>query len=146
MPKYPIENTYMRVAYEIANLSYAERRQVGCIIVKNEQIISFGYNGTPRGFDNCCETTNEDKTLTTVKEVLHAESNAISKVATSTMSCEGAELFTTTSPCFDCSKLIIQSGIKKVYYTETYRDMTGIDLLNKANIIVKRIKPDTLNV
>ncbi len=146
MPKHSIKKTYMRTAYEIAKLSYATRRQVGCIIVKNKQIISFGYNGTPRGFDNCCETINEDGSLSTVKEVLHAESNAISKVATSTMSCEGAQLFTTTSPCFDCSKLIIQSGIKKVYYTESYRDMTGIDLLRKANILVKCIKTEELNV
>jgi len=146
MPKHPIKNTYMRVAYEFAQLSYAERRQVGSVIVKNKRIISFGYNGTPNGFDNCCETTNKDKSLTTVKEVLHAESNAITKVAKSTMSCEGATLFTTTSPCFDCSKLIIQSGIKKVYYSETYRDMTGIELLKKAKIKVERIHPKELNI
>ena len=117
----------MKVAYQFAELSYAERKKVGAIIVKNKQIISFGYNGTPNGFDNCCEA---DKN-TTKKEVLHAESNAISKVAQSTISSSGATLYVTMSPCFDCSKLIIQSGIKKVYYCETYRDMTGIELLKK---------------
>jgi len=128
----------MKVAYQFAELSYAERKKVGAIIVKNKQIISFGYNGTPNGFDNCCEA---DKN-TTKKEVLHAESNAISKVAQSTISSSGATLYVTMSPCFDCSKLIIQSGIKKVYYCETYRDMTGIELLKKANITVERLSVD----
>ncbi len=132
----------MEVAYQFAKLSYAERRQVGAVIVKDKQIISFGYNGTPNGFDNCCETDEN----TTKHEVLHAESNAITKVAQSTMSCRGAKLYVTTAPCFDCSKLIIQSGIKKVYYSETYRDMSGIELLKKANIEVERIDPKDLNL
>lgn len=141
MPSTPIEYTYMQVAYQFAKLSYAQRRQVGCILVKNEQVISFGYNGTPRGFDNQCE-----KDDTTKPEVLHAESNAITKVAQSTMGSGGAELYTTTAPCFSCSKLIIQSGISRVYYAETYRDMSGIDLLEQANIEVIRIEPSTLRL
>ena len=122
MPRLKIESVYMEIAYSIAKLSYAERRKVGCVIVKDQQIVSFGYNGTPHGFDNACES--------------HAESNALSKLAKSTMSSEGATLYTTTAPCFECSKLIIQSGINKVYYNEGYRDMGGVELLNKANINV----------
>ena len=141
MPSTPIENTYMLVAYQFAKLSYAKRRQVGCILVKNEQVISFGYNGTPRGFDNCCEVDD-----TTKKEVLHAESNAITKVAQSTMGSGGADLYTTTAPCFSCSKLIIQSGISRVYYAEVYRDMSGIDLLEQASIEVIRVEPSTLRL
>lgn len=135
MPRIKIESVYMQNAYQFAELSYAERRKVGCVIVKDKQVISFGYNGTPHGFENTCEIDN-----TTKPEVLHAESNAIMKVAKSTMSCEGAELYTTTCPCFGCAKLIIQAGISKVYYTETYRDMGGIALLGKAGIIVEQIK------
>jgi|TARA_B110000908_G_C10253935_1_gene454041 dCMP deaminase len=134
MPRIPINISYMQVAYQFSKLSYAERRKVGCIIVKDHQVISFGYNGMPHGFDNTCEIDN-----TTKPEVLHAESNAIMKVAKSTMSCEGAELFTTTCPCFGCAKLIIQAGISKVYYTEDYRDMGGVDLLRQAGIIVEQV-------
>ena len=134
MPRIPINISYMQVAYQFSKLSYAERRKVGCIIVKDHQVISFGYNGMPHGFDNTCEIDN-----TTKPEVLHAESNAIMKVAKSTMSCEGAELFTTTCPCFGCAKLIIQAGISKVYYTEDYRDMGGVELLRQAGIIVEQV-------
>jgi dCMP deaminase len=164
MPKIPTEIIYMQVAYQFAKLSYAERRKVGCVIVKDKQVISFGYNGTPHGFENECEmleTTGwdfpeqaerlEDNGWTilpesgcacrsvTKREVLHAESNAIMKVAKSTMSCDGADLYTTTCPCFDCAKLIIQAGIKKVYYTEDYRDMSGVELLKKAEIEVEQV-------
>lgn len=164
MPRIPIELTYMQTAYQFAKLSYAKRRQVGAVIVKDDQIISFGYNGTPKGFDNTCECHDrmtdgtgawldpetieeqwplEDSEgrykLTTKKEVLHAESNAIMKVAKSTMSSEGADLYVTTAPCFDCSKLIIQAGIKRVYYSEDYRDMSGIDLLKQADIEVEYV-------
>ena len=149
MPKIPTEIIYMQVAYQFAKLSYAERRKVGCVIVKDKQVISFGYNGTPHGFDNECETYIKDDTcgcdscscgeLTTKREVLHAESNAIMKVAKSTMSCDGAELYTTTCPCFDCAKLIIQAGIKTVYYTEDYRDMSGVELLKTAGINVEQV-------
>ena len=134
MPRIPINISYMQVAYQFSKLSYAERRKVGCIIVKDHQVISFGYNGMPHGFNNTCEIDN-----TTKPEVLHAESNAIMKVAKSTMSCEGAELFTTTCPCFGCAKLIIQAGISKVYYTEDYRDMGGVELLRQAGIIVEQV-------
>lgn len=141
MPKLEINKVYMNVAYQFAKCSYAERRQVGAVIVKDGAIISFGYNGTPNGFDNCCEVNDITK-----KEVLHAESNAISKVAQSTISSTGAALYVTTSPCFDCAKLIIQSGITKVYWTEAYRDLSGIELLKKANIEVERIHPEELNI
>jgi dCMP deaminase len=164
MPKIPTEIIYMQVAYQFAKLSYAERRKVGCVIVKDKQVISFGYNGTPHGFENECECevrmdpdagawldpetieaqwpfqNSEGRyKLTTKREVLHAESNAIMKVAKSTMSCEGADLYTTTCPCFDCAKLIIQAGIKKVYYTEDYRDMSGVELLKRAEIEVEQV-------
>jgi dCMP deaminase len=134
MPRLPIEIIYMQNAYQFAKLSYAERRKVGCIIVKDHQVISFGYNGMPHGFNNVCEDGNITKPA-----VLHAESNAIMKVAKSTMSCEGAELYTTTCPCFGCAKLIIQAGISKVYYTEDYRDMSGVELLQQAGIIVEQV-------
>jgi dCMP deaminase len=165
MPRIPIEIVNMQVAYQFAKLSYAERRKVGCIIVKDKQVISYGYNGTPHGFDNTCEETEEtywenpdialllkddgwtlstDNSCTahrtiTKREVLHAESNAIMKVAKSTMSCDSAELYTTTCPCFDCAKLIIQAGISKVYYTEDYRDMSGVELLKMAGIEVEQV-------
>lgn len=135
MPRIPIESVYMQNAYQFAQLSYAERRKVGCVIVKDHQVISFGYNGMPHGFDNRCEEGDVTKPA-----VLHAESNAIMKVAKSTMSCIGAELYTTTCPCFGCAKLIIQAGITRVYYTEDYRDMSGVDLLKKANIEVLHLK------
>ena len=131
MPKLEIKKVYMEVAYQFAKCSYAERRQVGAVIVKDGAIISFGYNGTPNGFDNCCEVDD-----TTKREVLHAESNAISKVAQSTISSTGATLYVTTSPCFDCSKLIIQSGIKKVYWTEAYRDPVSYTQLTLPTILL----------
>ncbi|MDC0008809.1 dCMP deaminase family protein [bacterium] len=167
MPRIPVEIIYMQIAYQTAKLSYAHRRRVGCIIVKDEQIVSFGYNGTPHGFDNQCEETlvetqnyeNPDhalhlveehgytcdngcctkETQTTKREVLHAESNAITKLAKSTMTSIDADLYTTTAPCFDCAKLIIQAGIKKVYYSEDYRDMSGVELLEKAGITTKQV-------
>lgn len=134
MPRIPIDKIYMQIAYQTAKLSYANRRKVGCIIVKDEQIISFGYNGTPKGFDNCCEV--DDVTL---PNVLHAEANAITKIAKSTMSSNGATLYTTTMPCFSCAKLIVQAGIKQVYYTESYRDTSGVDLLKDAGIGVEEV-------
>ena len=134
MPKIPIEIIYMQTAYQFAKLSYASRRKVGCVIVKDEQLVSFGYNGTPHGFDNCCEVNDITK-----REVLHAESNAITKLAKSTMTSVDAELYTTTMPCFDCAKLIIQAGISKVYYCEDYRDSSGVRLLESAGIIVKQV-------
>lgn len=159
MPRLPISVIYMQMAYQIAKLSYAERRKVGCLIVKDEQIVSFGYNGTPHGFDNQCEDLhavlprgdeqilelkergyccdNHGGTwskLVTKKEVLHAESNAITKLAKSTLTSKDSILYTTTSPCFDCAKLIIQAGVKEVYYCEEYMDISGINLLEQAGI------------
>jgi dCMP deaminase len=160
MPRIPIDEIYMRIAYQVADLSYAERRKVGCIIVKDGQIISIGYNGTPHGFENICEEVqvmacdnlnnsamlekdgwilSDDNQYTksiTRKEVLHAESNAITKLAKSTISSNGTVLYTTTMPCFECSKLIIQAGVVEVVYCEEYRDHSGIFLLEKAGIKV----------
>jgi dCMP deaminase len=133
MPRININSVYMNVAAEIAKLSYAERKKVGCIIVKDASIISMGYNGTPVGFDNECEST-ENNELVTRLEVLHAESNAIAKVAKSPNCSDGADLYVTLSPCFECSKLIIQSGIKRVFYREQYRINDGTKLLEKAGI------------
>lgn len=176
------KKTFMEIAYSIANESKARRRKVGSVIVKDNNIIAVGYNGTPSGFDNNCENEvpikkidpvnffNKPKIdlskvdfdfieensmpkgviefeeessvleLITKPEVLHAESNAIAKCARSTSSSEGAEIYTTTSPCFDCSKLIIQAGIKAVYYSEEYKDTKGLELLRKADIKVERIE------
>lgn len=153
----------MQIAYQVSKLSYAERRKVGCVIVKDNQIISVGYNGTPHGFNNTCEEDdnrfyeNPDVALDlieqgftcdngcchkpnsiTKREVLHAESNALMKIAKSTLTSKESVLYTTTSPCFECAKLIIQSGVSKVYYCEDYRDMSGIELLEKAGIIVEQ--------
>jgi dCMP deaminase len=148
MPRLPIEKIYMQVAYQFAKLSYAKRRKVGSVIVKDEQIVSFGYNGTPHGFDNSCEETHYhswdyDKNAkgyeATKFEVLHAESNALAKLAKSTMSSDGADLYVTMSPCFECAKLIIQSGIKNVFYSEEYRDTRGLKLLDKANISTNKV-------
>ena len=130
----------MKVAYQFAQLSYAKRKKVGSVIVKDSQIVSFGYNGTPHGFDNSCETLEADTVEAKTKdEVLHAESNALAKLAKSTMSSDGADLYVTLSPCFECSKLIIQSGIKNVFYSEEYRNKRGLELLKKANININKI-------
>ena len=129
------DKAYLRIAKEWGLLSYCKRKQVGAIIVKDRMIISDGYNGTPSGFDNCCE----DEGGITRWDVLHAEANAILKVARSTQSCEGATLYITLSPCKECSKLIHQSGIKRVVYQNGYRDDSGIQFLKKAGVIVDHI-------
>jgi dCMP deaminase len=129
------DKAYLRIAKEWSKLSYCKRKQVGAIIVRDRMIISDGYNGTPSGFENCCE---EEDGLTKWY-VLHAEANAILKVARSTQSCEGATLYITLSPCKDCSKLIHQSGIKRVVYHEEYKDCCGIDFLRKAGVEVDLI-------
>jgi dCMP deaminase len=116
-------------------LSYCQRKQVGAIIVRDRMIISDGYNGTPSGFENCCE----DENGLTNWYVLHAEANAILKVARSTQTCDGATLYITLSPCKECSKLIHQSGIKRVVYQLAYRDTSGVDFLLKAGIQVDHI-------
>jgi dCMP deaminase len=129
------DKAYLRIATEWSKLSYCNRKQVGAIIVRDRMIISDGYNGTPSGFENCCE---DDQGLTHWY-VLHAEANAISKVARSTQSCENATLYITLSPCKECSKLIHQSGIKRVVYQTGYHDTSGIDFLIKAGIDVDQI-------
>jgi len=121
---------YLRIASEWGKLSYCKRKQVGAIIVRDKMIISDGYNGTPSGFENCCE----DEENLTKWYVLHAEANAILKVARSTQSCEGATLYITLSPCKECSKLIHQSGIKRVVYLNEYKDTSGVDFLRKAGV------------
>lgn len=121
---------YLKMAKEWANLSYCKRKKVGALIVKNKMIISDGYNGTPSGFDNCCE----DDEGNTKWHVLHAEANAILKVASSTQSCDGATLYITLSPCKECSKLIHQSGIKRLVYSRRYKDTSGLDFLKKASV------------
>ena len=124
------DRAYLRMATEWGKLSYCKRKQVGAIIVKDRMIISDGYNGTPTGFENHCE----DEEGYTKWYVLHAEANAISKVASSTQSCEGATLYITLSPCKECSKLIHQSGIKRVVYQKAYKDSSGLDFLEKAGV------------
>lgn len=126
----------MGIAIEVSKASYCIRAKVGAILVKDDNIISFGYNGTPSGFENICECDNLDITR---KEVLHAESNAITKCSKSCYSSLNSTLYITLSPCFECSKLIIQAGIKEVIYLEEYRNTEGIDLLKKANINVYKL-------
>ncbi len=124
------DRAYLRMAFEWGKLSYCKRKQVGAIIVRDRMIISDGYNGTPTGFENKCE----DEEGYTKWYVLHAEANAISKVASSTQSCEGATLYITLSPCRECSKLIHQSGIKRVVYQVAYKDNSGLQFLKKAGV------------
>lgn len=135
------DKAYLRIAKEWGNLSYCQRKKVGAIIVKDKMIISDGYNGTPSGFENCCE----DEDNVTKWYVLHAEANAILKVARSTQSCEDATLYITLSPCKDCSKLIHQSGIKRVVYHQEYKDTSGVDFLRKAGVEVELIERFELN-
>ncbi len=127
-----IDLRYMKMARIWAENSYCTRRQVGALLVKNQMIISDGYNGTPSGFPNQCEDENN----TSLPYVLHAEANAITKVARSNNSSEGATLYVTASPCMECAKLIIQAGIKRVVYGEQYRIMDGVELMQKAGIEV----------
>lgn len=143
-------DTYMKVAHLFARHSSAIRKQVGAVIVKDDRIISIGYNGMPSGWDNVCEEKvykingwQVDDAgcyeLKTKPEVLHAESNAIAKLAKSTESGDGASMFITCSPCMDCAKMIFQSGIKEVFYGEDYRDDRAIKFLNKCGITIKQI-------
>jgi len=132
--KYDI--AYLKMAMEWAKLSHCKRKQVGALIVKDKMIISDGYNGTPTGFENNCE----DDENYTKWYVLHAEANAILKVASSTQSCRGATLYITMSPCKECSKLIHQSGIKRLVYANAYKDDTGLQFLKKAGVELVYIK------
>ena len=125
-----LDRRYLRMAGIWAENSYCQRRKVGAIIVKNQMIISDGYNGTPSGFENVCE----DEQGVTKPYVLHAEANAITKVARSNNSSDGATLYVTSSPCVECAKLIIQAGVKRVVYNEQYRLTDGVDLLRRAGI------------
>lgn len=132
----------MRMARIWAENSYCIRRQVGALIVKDKMIISDGYNGTPSGFENICE----DEAGLTKPYVLHAEANAITKVAKSANNCEGATLYITASPCIECSKLIIQAGIKRVVYSDDYHKSEGLDLLRRVGIEIaadKRVEKQT---
>ncbi|MCM1313642.1 MAG: dCMP deaminase family protein [Bacteroides sp.] len=130
-----LDERYLRMARIWAENSYCKRRQVGAIIVKNQMIISDGYNGTPSGFENVCEDENN----VTKPYVLHAEANAITKIARSGNSSDGATMYITASPCIECAKLIIQAGIKRVVYSEKYRLEDGIDLIKRAGIEVDYI-------
>lgn len=129
---------YMDFAKRVADLSYARRLKVGSVIVKDDTVISYGYNGTPSGWDNNCEDVLEDGTLKTKPEVLHAESNAISKLAKSNNGGLGSDIFITHAPCMDCAKLIYQSGIRRVFYREMYRDDAGVKFLEKAGVTVEQ--------
>lgn len=144
--KQKFRDLYMDWAKRVGKLSHARRLHVGAVIVKDDTVISYGYNGMPAGWDNNCEDTvwhsNGERTLKTKPEVLHAESNAIAKLARSTNSGLGADLFVTHSPCLDCAKLIYQSGIRCVYFGQNYRDDAGIQFLEKSGIEVLQIKED----
>ena len=141
LKQYRLDLRYIRMARIWAENSYCQRRQVGALVVKNKAIISDGYNGTPSGFENICEDDNN----VTKPYVLHAEANAITKLARSHNSSDGATLYVTASPCIECAKLIIQAGIKRVVYSEHYRLEDGINLLKRANIKVEYINPDEQN-
>lgn len=130
-----LDRRYLRMAKIWAENSYCQRRKVGALVVKDKMIISDGYNGTPSGFDNICEDGNN----ITYPYVLHAEANAITKIACSNNNSKGATMYVTASPCIECSKLIIQAGIKRVVYSESYRLDDGIKLLQQANIEVVSI-------
>lgn len=132
-----LDQRYLKMADIWAQNSYCKRRKVGALLVKDKMIISDGYNGTPSGFENDCEDENNQ----TKSYVLHAEANAITKVAKSGNNSLGATLYVTSSPCLECSKLIIQAGVKRVVFTENYRLEDGINLLKRANIDVEQVEP-----
>jgi len=130
---------YMDIAYRIADMSYAQRKKVGALIVKDGNIIAYGWNGTPTGFDNACENVMPDGSLVTKDELIHAEQNALAKAAKGVIPVNGATLYVTLSPCWYCSGSIIQSGIKRVVYHEEYRKPESIAFLSKANVLVEKI-------
>lgn len=148
--KLQYDQTYMNMAIVLSGLSHANRTKVGCLIVSEDnQIISQGFNGMPKGMDNICEDVveeNGETKLVTKREVLHAETNAIAKCAKWCTSTENATLYVTLSPCFDCAKMIIQTEISRVVYYEEYRDLSGIKLLINAGINVQRLVPMQNNV
>lgn len=126
MKQQKLDTVYMNVAKEIASLSHCTRSKVGAVLVKDGNVISFGYNGTPSGMDNCCERDN-----VTLPHVIHAEVNAVLKAAKTGTSVDGSTLYLTLSPCLDCSKLILQAGVKRVVYLETYRNLDGPNFLKQ---------------
>ena len=128
--QFKLDVVYLKMAKEWATNSHCKRSQVGCLVVKNKTIISDGYNGTPTGFPNICEDENNN----TLSSVLHAEANAITKLAMNTVTSMGSTMYVTLSPCFDCAKLIIQSGIKRIVFSELYRKTESLELLNQAGI------------
>jgi dCMP deaminase len=141
--KTKLKQAYMKTAETFAELSHAKRLHVGAIVVKDDRIISIGYNGMPAGWDNNCEDTvwhsDGERTLKTKPEVLHAETNAIAKLAKSTESGDGAVLFVTHMPCMDCAKLIFQSGIRSVFYRDAYRSDEGVRFLKQSGIEVEQL-------
>lgn len=145
-PKF--QRLYMNIAQQVATMSQARRLQVGAIVVKDDRIISIGYNGMPSGWDNKCEDTiqhsDDTVTLQTKPEVLHAETNAIAKLAKSSDSGLGATLFVTHSPCLDCAKLVYQSGIGSVIYRNSYRSTSGVDFLQKSGVKVVKLDDQDL--
>jgi dCMP deaminase len=137
-----LDKTYLSMAHTWSSLSRATRKKVGCLIVKDGAIISDGYNGTPKGFDNNCEflpRNTLDTELITKPEVLHAESNAITKLAKSTQSSKGSTMYITISPCVECAKLIIQSEISRVVYGKLYKNQNGLNLLRQAKIKITEL-------
>ncbi len=133
-----LDRRYMRMAFIWAENSYCKRRKVGALLVKDKMIISDGYNGTPAGFENVCEDEND----VTKSYVLHAEANAITKVARSNNSSDGATLYVTSSPCIECAKLIIQAGISRVVFSDNYRLNDGLDLLKRAHVELVSVEID----
>jgi len=133
------DQLYMSIAVNTSQMSYATRNKVGCVIVKDHNIIAYGYNGMPMGMDNECEYINELGELVTRKEVMHSELNAIHKAVKQGISPNGSTIYITLSPCFNCSLQILSAGIKKVFYREEYRDSSGIDFLKNRGIEVEKI-------
>jgi dCMP deaminase len=136
-------SAYIDIAHRVAELSHARRLKVGAVIVKDD-VITYGYNGMPSGWDNDCEEEiwnvhDGSSELKTRPEVLHAESNAVSKIARSTVSAAGADMFITHSPCIDCAKLIFQAGVGRVFYSEDYRSRAGVEFLQKSGVVVEKI-------
>ena len=145
MPKQrELDFTYLEMATSWSQLSKAKRKKVGCLVVKDGQIISDGYNGTPKGYDNECEFETRFG-YETRPEVLHAESNALMKLAKSTNSSENCTIYLTLSPCFECSKLLVQAGVKRVVYNEQYRDTSGLEFLKVNGIEVEQLKMYKIN-
>jgi dCMP deaminase len=138
--KEKFKHAYMQTAKTFAELSHAKRLKVGCIIVKDDRIISIGYNGMPAGWSNVCEDIAEKGDLKTKPEVLHAESNAIAKLAKSNESGNGATMFITHSPCLECAKLIYQSGISTVIYNDLYRNENGLSFLEKSGLKLEQLQ------